>query len=706
MKSQSKPKKLRALSIILTVFLLSAVLTSAVYAATIATTVDSTGDVGKYTSLKLNSDGFPVISYYDVTNETLKVAVCEDATCTTKTTTTVDGIAGNTTTPYVGQYTSLALNGNKPVISYYDVTNGDLKVAVCGDSTCTTKTTTTVEGSGFMDVGQYTSLALNSSGFPVISYYDATNGWLRVAVCGDSTCTTKTTTTVDSSGFMDVGQYTSLALNSSGFPVISYYDATNRDLKVAVCGDSTCTTKTTTTVDSTINVGKYTSLALSSSGFPVISYYDVSFSNLKVAVCGDATCSAGHVTLTIVDGNVAGQYYVGQDASLALNSSGFPVISYYDENNYLKVAVCGNATCTTKTIKNIDIGGVGTFTSLALNSSGAPVISYYDNTNHDLKLAVADMTPLTVGSTSVLSTYTTTGPGSFTVTFSENVNNPAGDSDAEDVTNPANYWVVNKGPNGIVDTVSCLAGLAGDDTKATVSGVIYTPNTAVVTLASALPVGSYRLFVCGTTSIVDLLLNPLSNGADRTSDFTVTATTGTSGGTITSDSLPRTGFAPNVVTVLPAQPAKLAYSELGSLWLEIPSQKIKVNIVGVPKSENAWDVKWLGADAGWLNGTAFPTWEGNSVLTAHVTDSNGLPGPFANLKDLKYGDQIIVHLYGDQYTFEVRNSRLVRPYSGSFAFKHLEGNSYLTLITCQGYNATSDSYRFRRIVRAVLISVK
>jgi LPXTG-site transpeptidase (sortase) family protein len=158
--------------------------------------------------------------------------------------------------------------------------------------------------------------------------------------------------------------------------------------------------------------------------------------------------------------------------------------------------------------------------------------------------------------------------------------------------------------------------------------------------------------------------------------------------------------------VLPAQPAKLAYSELGSLWLEIPSQKIKVNIVGVPKSENAWDVKWLGADAGWLNGTAFPTWEGNSVLTAHVTDSNGLPGPFANLKDLKYGDQIIVHLYGDQYTFEVRNSRLVRPYSGSFAFKHLEGNSYLTLITCQGYNATSDSYRFRRIVRAVLVSVK
>ena len=597
MKSRTKPK-LRALSVALTVFLLSAVLTSAVYAATVTTTVDnSTGIVGWFTSLTLNSSGFPVISYYD-----------------------------------------------------YD--NQDLKVAVCGDATCsTTPTITTVDNSTGI-VGWYTSLALNSSGFPVISYYDATNGNLKVAVCTDAICTNKTTNIVDGNTVgQDVGQYTSLALNSSGFPVISYWDIANRDLKVAVCTDATCTTVITpNTVDSTVDVGQYT--------------------------------------------------------SLALNSSGNPVISYYDSTNHnLKVAVCTNATCGTKTLKNIDYeGDVGQYTSLALNSSGAPVISYLDYTNQDLKVAV--VTPPTVGSTSVLSTYTTTGPSSFTVTFSENVYNPAGDSNTDDVTNPANYWVVNKGPNGLVDTVSCLAGLAGDDTKATVSGVIYTPNTAVVTLASALPVGSYRLFVCGTTSIVDLALNPLGGGADRTSDFTVTATTGTSGGTITSDSLPRTGFAPNVVTVLPAQPAKLAYSELGSLWLEIPSQKIKVNIVGVPKSENAWDVKWLGADAGWLNGTAFPTWEGNSVLTAHVTDSNGLPGPFANLKDLKYGDQIIVHLYGDQYTFEVRNSRLVRPYSGSFAFKHLEGNSYLTLITCQGYNATSDSYRFRRIVRAVLVSVK
>jgi hypothetical protein len=47
-----------------------------------------------------------------------------------------------------------------------------------------------------------------------------------------------------------VGRNTSIALTSSGNPVISYYDDTNRDLKVAVCNDATCSSPTITTVDS------------------------------------------------------------------------------------------------------------------------------------------------------------------------------------------------------------------------------------------------------------------------------------------------------------------------------------------------------------------------------------------------------------------------------------------------------------------------
>ena len=145
---------------------------------------------------------------------------------------------------------------------------------------------------------------------------------------------------------------------------------------------------------------------------------------------------------------------------------------------------------------------------------------------------------------------------------------------------------------------------------------------------------------------------------------------------------------------------------MGDIWLEIPALNVKANIVGVPKFNNTWDVDWLGNDTGWLNGTAFPSWDGNSVITGHVYNASGLPGPFANLKSLKYGDQIIIHLYGQQYIFEIRKTLLVRPATTDYALQHLEDNSFLTLITCQGYNEKNNAYRFRRIVRAVLIEVR
>ncbi|MBN1813946.1 MAG: hypothetical protein JXA14_19070, partial [Anaerolineae bacterium] len=59
-------------------------------AASIVTTVDGTGTVGPYTSLALNSSGFPVISCYDEINRELKVAVCDDANCSNPALTRID----------------------------------------------------------------------------------------------------------------------------------------------------------------------------------------------------------------------------------------------------------------------------------------------------------------------------------------------------------------------------------------------------------------------------------------------------------------------------------------------------------------------------------------------------------------------------------------------------------------------------------------
>ena len=101
--------------------------------------------------------------------------------------------------------------------------------------------------------------------------------------------------------------------------------------------------------------------------------------------------------------------------------------------------------------------------------------------------------------------------------------------------------------------------------------------------------------------------------------------------------LPGTGFAPGRVTALPAQPADRRYTRVSDLTLDIPKLGVQVPIVGIPRAGNSWDLTWLWKEAGWLNGTAFPTWAGNSVLTAHVYLSNGQPGPFVNLHTLGVG---------------------------------------------------------------------
>ncbi len=168
--------------------------------------------------------------------------------------------------------------------------------------------------------------------------------------------------------------------------------------------------------------------------------------------------------------------------------------------------------------------------------------------------------------------------------------------------------------------------------------------------------------------------------------------------------LPGTGFAPGRATTLPAQPADRRYDRVSDLELVIPKLGVRIPIVGIPRAGDSWDLTWLSKEAGWLNGTAFPTWAGNSVLTAHVYLASGLPGPFVNLGTLVWGDSIIVRLDGQEYIYQVREVRLVRPDDLSI-LRH-EELPWLTLLTCRGYDPAHDSYQWRLAVRAVQVAVR
>jgi LPXTG-site transpeptidase (sortase) family protein len=198
--------------------------------------------------------------------------------------------------------------------------------------------------------------------------------------------------------------------------------------------------------------------------------------------------------------------------------------------------------------------------------------------------------------------------------------------------------------------------------------------------------------------------NPLNNGADNQISFTISSSSSSeSESQVTSN--PATGFEPGVLTTLPSQPAEKVYSDLGDLWLEIPSLGVKTSITGVPHQKQGWDLTWLNNWVGWLEGTAYPTWNGNTVLTAHNFMSDGLAGPFALLKDLKYDDRVVIHSGNLKYTYVIRMNSLVAADDTYWLTKH-EKTPWVTLITCQQYDEKTHSYRYRQVVRAVLLNVE
>ncbi len=168
--------------------------------------------------------------------------------------------------------------------------------------------------------------------------------------------------------------------------------------------------------------------------------------------------------------------------------------------------------------------------------------------------------------------------------------------------------------------------------------------------------------------------------------------------------LPESGFPMGKVSFASGQRRSVA-ARTGDVTLSVDRLGLNLAVVNVPQENGAWDVSWLSDEqAGHMEGSAFPTLRGNSVITAHVWNANNEPGPFHDLKNLRYNDEIQIEAFGHVYTYSVRNNFLIEPDDLKSPFVKKSG-TWVTLMTCEDFNTRTDTYASRRLVRAVLVKI-
>lgn len=303
--------------------------------------VDTAGDVGRYISVD-----YTYVSYYDSTNGDLKIL----------------GVGKIDTTGDVGKYTSIrtyykSLTPDSFWVSYYDVTNGNLKCTF-GKKWSDTFIIYTVDTTG--DVGLYTSLDLDASDYPHISYYDATNGDLKYATWNGTNWNIEP---VDTAG--NVGMYSSIAVDTTTDSVyISYYDATNGDLKFAIWDGTNWNIQK---VDTTGDVGRAACFRMQT--FREISYYDATNGNLKLAVFQKGAWGISTLDTT-------GDVGMFNSINRSKWSTGIPCLCYYDKTK-------GNLNAQGH--GDIDTAGDVGMYCVCFTGPECIEIYYYDATNGDLK---------------------------------------------------------------------------------------------------------------------------------------------------------------------------------------------------------------------------------------------------------------------------------------------------------------------------------
>jgi len=326
--------------------------------------------------------------------------------------------------PDVGRYSDIAFFGTRTFVSYYDVTNGNLKMAKRqADDTWSTLTVDGAHG----DVGLYTSIAVDSDGYPAIAYFQKGGAsTFDVATCPgtvptgakanitalklaraknqnpgpsdfnvmtlacmsrvDASCDTCTGLCADPSGTPGPGCYP----QATGCGTCA-----DDQLCVSVSGTPTCAKRHTPTnlLEVQDGVGLFTSLAFKGKdAYIAFMRRESHDGNLQGIVVSSTGTRTGPYTL-----DFSGDVGYFPDLKLQPDSSQI-WLSYFDGGSgALKIFRGSSFASGSVTVVDPGHGGagsgevslVGADSAIGFSPTGQTVIVYQDATRSDLKIAVA-----------------------------------------------------------------------------------------------------------------------------------------------------------------------------------------------------------------------------------------------------------------------------------------------------------------------------
>jgi hypothetical protein len=315
-------------------------------------TLDAHGDSGNHSSIAVDSNGNPHISYHNYIppepppcGDPLKYAVWDGSSWTLD---IVDDQG------FVGTHTYIALDGNDiPHISYCDDTNWNLKYAKKN------ATGWDIETVDSWPTGEHSSIALDNNGYPHIAYDDDQERAVKYARKDATGWTTE---------IMCKGTWASLDIDSSGNPHISLID-----MGVLKYASWTGTTWDIEVVGSERCEEDGTSLVLDKNDYPHITYFEESTFDLKYARWDGSQWIFDNVD-SIGD--------VSAESSLALDPFDDPHICYSDGSE-LKYARKTTGNWIIDAVNN-GVGFPGRTISLAIGTNDIPQISYYNSVSQDL----------------------------------------------------------------------------------------------------------------------------------------------------------------------------------------------------------------------------------------------------------------------------------------------------------------------------------